>query len=407
MAEDQELQRVLEHIARSPVARRDVLRRGAVGLAGILGVGALGTVLEACGSSSSSKAAAPKSSSKALEPATAAEVSALVAAAKKEGHLNVIALPSDWANYGNIMKTFKAKYGISISDASPDDSSSEELQAIKSLKGQSRAPDAVDVAPPFAVSGATEGLFAPYKVETWDSIPSDLKDPNGMWYGDYYGVISFGTNTKVVKNPPETWDDLLKPEYKGMVTIDGNPTTAGDAQAAVMAASLANGGSLDDIEPGIEFFVKLKKVGNFNPTDNYPANIAKGSTPIAIKWDYLNLGYKEQFKGNPPFHVSIPPTGVYGGYYAQAISATAPNPSAARLWEEFLYSNEGQLLYLAGLAHPARYNYLAEHNLIPESLAKKLPPASAYKKAQFATVAQLDKAAKVLQAQWGPKMGVS
>ena len=188
------------------------------------------------------------------------------------------------------------------------------------------------------------------------------------------------------------------------MAIDGDPRSAGDAFAAVFAAALANGGSLDNIEPGINFFAKLKKKGNYIPADALPANISKGSTPIAIIWDYLNLANKKTFAGNPPYTVSIPKTGVYGGFYCQAISATAPNPQAARLWEEYLYSDEGQLLFLEGYTHPARYADLASRGVIPAAVAAQLPPAAAYAGIQFASQAQLAAATKVLTDQWGPKV---
>jgi putative spermidine/putrescine transport system substrate-binding protein len=202
----------------------------------------------------------------------------------------------------------------------------------------------------------------------------------------------------------------MNPEYKGQVAIDGDPRSAGDAFAAVFAASLANGGSLDDIMPGIKFFQKLKAAGNFNPTDCYPANISKGTTPIAIVWDYLNLGYKTTttvFSDPSKYSVSIPTTGKFGNFYCQAISSDAPHPNAARLWEEFIYSDEGQLLYLAGYAHPARYAALAAANAIPTSLSAKLPPASAYAGVQFPNEAQTTAAAAVLASNWATMVGGS
>jgi putative spermidine/putrescine transport system substrate-binding protein len=385
---------------RPPLTRRAFVCRSAAGVAGMAAVGSLSALLEACSTGPVS------STSKALPTALGSGgLAALAAQAKKEGHLNTIALPPDWANYGKIISVFQARYGIPVTDASPNDSSAQENQAIKTLQGQSRGPDAVDVGPSFAVAGKASGLYSPYKVATWDTIPASMKDPAGYWYGDYYGVISFGTNLNVQKIPPRDWPDLLNPRYHGQVAIDGDPRTAGDAFAAVFAAALANGGSLDDIEPGINFFARLKKAGNFIPADALPANIAKGSTPIAIIWDYLNLANKKSFAGNPPYEVSIPATGVYGGYYAQAISRYAPHPMAARLWEEFLYSDQGQLLYLAGFTHPARYADLARRGVIPPSLAAQLPPAAAYAGLRFATQAQIAAATKVVLDQWGPKVG--
>jgi putative spermidine/putrescine transport system substrate-binding protein len=381
-----------------PLSRRDFVRRSAAGAAGIASLGSLSAFLAACGSGGSSSS---KSQPTSLG---SGGISDLISAAKKEGRLNTIALPPAWANYGKIMSTFQSKYSVPITNASPDDSSAQENQAVQTLKGQSRGPDVVDVGPSFAADGKSHGLYTPYKVATWDTIPDSMKDPAGQWYGDYYGVTSFGTNLSVQKTPPKDWPDLTNPRYHGQIAIDGDPRSANDAFSAVYAASLANGGSLDDIEPGINFFVKLKKMGNFIPADALPANISKGSTPIAIIWDYLNLAYKKQFNSNPQYEVSIPASGVYGGFYAQAISRYAPHPMAARLWEEFIYSDEGQLLYLAGFTHPARYADLAKRNAIPAAMAAQLPSPSAYQNIRFATQAQITAAAKVIAEQWGPKM---
>lgn len=340
-------------------------------------------------------------------------MSGLIAAANKEGAINLIALPYNWSNYGTattkgtVIGEFHTLYpSISISNASPDDSSAEELTAIQVDNGNSKTPDVVDVSPAVAAKGASAGNFAPYKVSTWADIPANMKAANGDWYGDYYGVISFGTNTTVVKNPPTNWSDLTQSQYKGKVAIDGNPASAGDAFAAVWAAALANGGSLDDIMPGLKFFQDLKSAGNFNATDCYPANIASGETPIAIEWDYLNLAYKKQYP-TINYTVSIPTTGKFGNFYCQAIAAKAPHPSAAQLWQEFIYSDQGQLLYLAGYAHPARYAALAAANKIPASLAALLPSASEYAGVQFPNLDQINKASATVTQFWNSMVGGS
>jgi putative spermidine/putrescine transport system substrate-binding protein len=333
--------------------------------------------------------------------AAGAEDPALIKAAKGEGGLNVIALPPDWANYGTIISTFEKKYGIRITSAAPDDSSAQELQSIRSMKGQSRGPDVVDVGPAFALIGTTEGLFTPYKVATWDSIPAMMKDPGGMWYGDYFGLMSFGINRSVVKNSPMSWADLTKPEYKGMVTLNGSPLGAGAAFAAVMAASLANGGSVDDIEPGIAFFAELAKRGNFNPSAATSASLVSGQTPIVINWDYLNLAQAKKAKGMTPIDTVIAEGGKpYGAFYCQAISKYAPHPEAARLWQEFLYSDEGQILFLEGFAHPARFSDMVKRGVISKDLMAALPPSGPYAEALFANNNQTAKAQKILAAEW-------
>jgi putative spermidine/putrescine transport system substrate-binding protein len=328
----------------------------------------------------------------------------LIAEAKKEGHLNTIALPPDWANYGEQMSTFQKKYGISINNSNPDGSSAQENQAVQSLQGDPRAPDAVDDGPPFAISGTAQGLFGKYFVSEFATIPRYMKDTRGYWYGDYYGAISIGYNASLVKTPPKTFADLLKPDYKGQVALNGNPLTAGSGVAGVFAAALANGGSLSDVGPGIDWFAKLKAAGNWLPVDSSPQTVASGQTPISIDWDYLNLGYVKEFPA-ANWKVTIPADGVYGAYYCQAINAHAPHPWSVRLWEEFLYSDQGQLIFLKGYSHPARFQDLAKRNVIPKSLLSVLPPASLYAKIKFSTNGQQTAADAVIQKEWPAKMG--
>ncbi len=328
----------------------------------------------------------------------------IVKQAKKEGKLNTIALPPDWANYGEIMTTFSKKYGIPIDNQNPNGSSAQENEAVRSLKGDSRAPDVVDVGPAFAVSGAREGLYGRYFPSTFSTIPRSMKDTRGFWYGDYWGAISFGYNQNLISNPPKTWKDLLKPEYKGKVALNGSPLTSNSAVAGVFAASLGNGGSVKDIGPGIDFFSQLKKSGNFIPVGTTPQTVASGQTPISIDWDYNNLAYVAEFPA-ARWKVNIPSDGVYGGYYAQAINASAPHPWAARLWEEFIYSDQGQILYLKGFAHPARFNDLAKRNKLPKALLNALPAPTLYASAKFASLTQQTAGKAKIATDWPSKVG--
>jgi len=328
----------------------------------------------------------------------------LVSQAKKEGKVNLIALPPDWANYGEILSTFKSKYGIDNPVTNPDGSSAEENQAVQSLQGDPRAPDAVDDGPAFAISGTAQGLFAKYFVSEFDSIPRNMKDTRGYWTGDYWGAVSIGYNSNLVSPAPTTWADLLKPQYKGKVALNGSPLTSGSAVAGVFAAALGNGGSLSNVGPGIDFFAKLKSSGNFIPVQSTPQTVASGQTPISIDWDYLNLAYVKEFPA-AGWKVTIPSDGVYGAYYAQAINANAPHPWAARLWNEFLYSDQGQLLWLKGYSHPARFQDLSSRKVIPKALLAALPAASIYAKVKFASNGQQTAAKNLIAQQWPSKMG--
>lgn len=370
-----------------------------LGLAATLSVAV--SLTAACGSAPTEQADGAGASKAAT--ATSAQdlggMDALIAEAKKEGQLNVIALPHDWANYGELISTFQAKYGIKMNEENPDGSSSDEITAVKTRKGQDRAPDVLDLGQAFALSGAAEGLFAPYKVATWDKLPDTLKDPNGLWYNDYGGYISIGCDAKKVGTCPKTFADLLKPEYKGKVAMNGNPTKAGSAFAGVFAASLANGGSFDDIGPGLEFFKKLKEVGNFNPVETTTATVEKGETPISIDWDYLNAKYADEFKAKGlDWQVVVPEDGKYAAYYAQAINKDAPHPAAARLWMEFLYSPEGQNLYLKGYARPALLPAMEADNTADPELVAKLPKVEGTP--TFPTEEQIKKAQEAIATGW-------
>ncbi|HXY80045.1 MAG TPA: ABC transporter substrate-binding protein [Gaiellaceae bacterium] len=328
----------------------------------------------------------------------------MLAEAKKEGGLNVIALPPDWANYGQIISTFQSKYKIAVNSADPDDSSAQENQAVQSLKGDPRAPDAVDDGPAFAIQGTVQGLFAKYFNTNFSTIPRFMKDTRGYWTGDYYGAISIGYNAGIISTPPTSFADLLKPMYKGQVALNGSPLTAGSAVAGVFAAALSNGGSLNDVGPGIDWFAKLKAAGNWIPVDASPQTVASGQTPIVIDWDYLNLAYGPEFPA-AKWKTVIPADGVYGAYYCQAINATAPHPWTARLWNEFLYSDQGQLLWLKGYSHPARFQDLSTRKVIPKALLAALPPAALYAKIKFASNGQQTAAKNLIAQQWPAKMG--
>jgi putative spermidine/putrescine transport system substrate-binding protein len=335
------------------------------------------TALTACGAAPEEKAATGANGVKSTEAASAADfggLEKLVAAAEKEGELNVIALPPDWANYGELIKSFQAKYKVKIKSENPDGSSSDEIAAVKSRKGQKRAPDVLDLGIAFARSGASENLFAPYKVASWDKIPDSQKDADGRWYNDYGGYVSIGCNASVVEECPTSFEALLDPQYKGQVSLNGNPTQADAAFSGVWAAALANGGSLDDIGPGIDFFKKLKDTGNFNPVEVTPSTVEAGETPIAIDWDYVNAALiKTLADSGAEWKITVPSDGLFGSFYSQAISKFAPHPAAARLWEEFLYSDEGQNIWLKGLSRPVRLQAMTEAGTVDAEAVKALP----------------------------------
>jgi putative spermidine/putrescine transport system substrate-binding protein len=347
-----------------------------------------------------------------IAPSYAAGLDDLVAAATKEGQLTVIALPHDWCGYGAVIDGFKKKYpGITVNELNPDAGSGDEIQAIKANQGNTgpQAPDVIDVGLSFGPSAKTDKLIQPYKVSTWDSIPAAAKDADGYWYGDYYGALAFMVNDDIVKTAPKTWADLKKPDYANAVALAGDPRAANQAIQAVYAAGLASGGKAgaDAGTKGLGFFSDLNKSGNFVPVIGKSASVAQGTTPIVVAWDYNVLAWKDGFAGNPKAEVVVPSDGVVAGVYVQAISAYAPHLNAAKLWEEYLYSDEGQNLWLAGYCHPIRFNDMASRKVIPADLLAKLPSADLYAKAVFPTLDEQSAAKDVITKQWDSVVGAN
>ncbi|GLY31255.1 ABC transporter substrate-binding protein [Kineosporia sp. NBRC 101731] len=333
--------------------------------------------------------------------ATSAEefggLDALVTAAKKEGQLNVVALPDNWANYGKIKAAFTEKYGIKITTDNPGGSSQEEINSVKDEKGRSSAPDVLDMGG--AVTLANTALYAPYQVATWDDIPDSQKESTGLWVNDYGGYMSIGYDSSKF-NDVSALKDLLGKDFKNSVALNGDPTQAGAAFAGVAFAALGNGGSADDVSKGVDFFTELKKAGNFVPVQASDTTIKSGETPVVFDWDYLNAA---QVKEVPTWKTVIPEGVLLGSYYNQAVNKDAPHPAAARLWQEFLYSDEGQNLYLGGGARPVRMEAMTTAGTIDKDAAAKLPEAKG--DAVFLTTEQTTKATEYLTKNWAKAIG--
>jgi putative spermidine/putrescine transport system substrate-binding protein len=331
--------------------------------------------------------------------ALAAPPPALIAAAKKEGQLTTIALPHDWCGYGAVIAAFKAKYGITVNELNPDAGSGDEVEAIKANKGNTgpQAPDVIDVGLSFGPTAQSAGLLQPYKVSTWASIPDSAKEKDGYWTGDYYGVLSFEVNTDMIDKVPADWPDLLKSDYKNAVALAGDPRSANQAIQAVYAAGLsqAKGDASKAATAGLV------------PVIGKAASLAQGTTPVIVRWDYNALADRDTLKGNPKVSVVVPKTGVVAGVYVQGISAYAPHPNAAKLWLEYLYSDEGQLGWLAGYCHPIRFQDLQANKKIPAPLLAKLPPPSAYKSVVFPTLDEQNASKTLITKQWDQVVGAN
>jgi putative spermidine/putrescine transport system substrate-binding protein len=393
------------------IDRRQFLK-GLVGLG--LSLPAISVIVAACSTAATPSPAALASAT--AVPATAsaaaaslaamsptamatADLTALIAAAKAEGDIYQTGIPPEWVNYQAIFDLWKQDYGIPIDGTATEGeySSGQELDSIKNTG----KPDVGDVGIAFAVQAKQQGLSAPYKNSHWDDIPDNAKDADGYWCCNYWGAQAFAVNTDAVKIPINDWKDLLDPSLKNAVGIDGDPTKANDSFFAVWSAAIANGGGVDNIQPGIDFMNKLQQSGNLTAARASDANIISGEVKIAIKWDYLGLAVRDKAAGAPNITVTIPASGSLASPYADIIAAKAPHPNAAKLWQELVYSDAAQLLFLKGYAHPIRFDVLNAAGKIPPDLAAKLPSADLYKKVTLVTdIGKITAAQTTLGTGW-------
>ncbi|WP_426988753.1 ABC transporter substrate-binding protein [Pseudarthrobacter sp. Y6] len=373
------------------VSRRNILR----GLIGTAGLVAAGGSLAACGGSAASSAAGT----------VGANLEEIIKLAKQEGRVQLIACPESWANYKGHFQAFKAKYGVDTPVDSPDASSAEELQAVKNSKGQSSQPDVIDVGYSFTQPAVDQGLIEAYKPTTFEQTPAELRDSNGMWVGAYYGVLSIGVNTNNVEMP-RSFKDLLDPKYKGKIALPGDPRKGATSMATVFAATLANGGSLDDVTAGIEFFARLAKSGNLVSVTSVASALSTGQASVLFDWNYNFLGIEEEMKrSGVALQTAILPDGVFGNYYAQPVTIQSPRPNAARLWIEWLNSDEGAEQFALGGAVPARYAQLKKDGKLSQQALSKLPPADVLAGIRFPSIEQGAKAGKTITDQWSQKVG--
>jgi len=379
----------------------------------LAGVAIVAIAGAACGSDATPPRSAPAAAASAgpIAPGSIAPggtgdpLTDLVAAAEQEGGLTTIGLSDDWCNYGEIIKTFEARYEITVNELHPDAGFADQLAAIKANKTTKgpEAPDVIDVGQAFGVQAKRDKLIAPYKVAGWATIPKVARDPDGFWSGNYYAVLTFETNTTSGAPPPTDWATLLGASYFNRVALAGDPRLSDQAIQTVYAAALASGGSLANAAPGLDFFAKLQKAGNLIPLIATPNTIDIGSTPVTVRWTWSALAHRERANGTPAIDVTVPETGRLGSFDVEAISAYAPHPNAARLWMEFLYSDEGQNLWLKGNCIPMRFDDLTANDSIPPDVLADVPDVVG---AVFPSLDQLAAASALITQKWNAVVGV-
>ena len=339
--------------------------------------------------------------------AMAVDLDALYAAAKQEGQLDIFAA-RDWCNYGGLEDAFAAKYpGIKINAIAGPSGSADQLAALKAAPGP-QAPDTIDVGIGYGPQAKAAGLVQAYKPTGWDKIPTTAKDPDGFWYTGYYGLVAFMINDDLVTDPPKTWADLGK-DGAPLFALTGDPHKDDGAILGVWAAGLAasNGDQTKAADNGLAFFKALNDKGFFVPVNAGQDTIASGQAGVIAGWDFNLYAWKAALKDNPKTEIVVPGDAVVAGVYVQAISAHAPHPNAAKLWEEFIYSDAGQSQWLAGYCHPILMNDMVTRKVIASDALAKLPDASLDAKAVFPSADQQAAASNEIASKWDSTVGVS
>lgn len=276
--------------------------------------------------------------------------------------------PPEWANWGNVLAQFKASSGITVP---PDNKNSGQTLAQLVAEQDRPLADAAYFGVTFGIEAASRNLLAPYKPANWEAIPAELKDPEGRWFTIHSGSIAFIVNTQALGDVavPRSWSDLLKPEYRGKIGFL-DPSSAFVGYAVVTAANIAQGGSLDNWDPGIAYFQALMEQEPIIPKQTATARVLSGEIPILLDYDFN--GYRLKYKDNGPIEVVLPQEGTIVLPYVVGLVANGPNPEAGKRFLDYLLSDEGQRAWSDGFVRPIR------SELMSAETQGKFLPASEY-----------------------------
>lgn len=293
----------------------------------------------------------------------------LYEAAKKEGMVVSFDTGPTWANWVNQFKSFQKRYaGVEL--VYNDIGSGTTVVALDKARRRPQADTAYYFAAS-AVDAQAKGVLEGYQPVNYDKLPEAYRGPNGEWFIVHQLVVAFLVNKKLVKTVPQSWADLLKPEYKNCI-VYLDPRSTGQGQVLTFAAAYGNGGSVDNVLPGIEYLAKLHKNGNVLRTEGTTpyAKFIKGEIPVWIAYEGDGLKAKLLDGMGDDCVVVIPAEASVAAPYAMSLVKNGPNPNAAKLWLNWVMSDAGQSIFVDGFVRPS-----VPTVKIPEKMRANMPEA--------------------------------
>jgi putative spermidine/putrescine transport system substrate-binding protein len=240
---------------------------------------------------------------------------------------------------------------------------------------------------------ARKGLHQPYKPKGWETIPADLKDPDGLWWTVHTSAIAFVVNTKALGGAPvpRTWQDLLLPAYKGKVAYD-DPTWGGTSYTLVYGLNQLLGGNDQDFRPGLAYLKKLDANVSSYPRESIYNAVLRGEVPIWINAD--GNGYKMKAVDGGPVEVVLPAEGTFTMPLVMGLAKGAPHLAETRAYFDWLLTTAAQAEFAKAFFRPV------VAGAMPAAIAAQFLPAAEYARARPLDLARMAAAADALKRAW-------
>jgi putative spermidine/putrescine transport system substrate-binding protein len=291
---------------------------------------------------------------------------ALYEAAAREGIVISNNTGPTWANWGALFRAFGQRYP-EVTLVYNDVGSGVAVNALDRTRGKPQV-DTVYYFGPSGIDAASRGLLAPFKPVNFDKLPAAFREQDGLWFAVHQLSVVFIVNKKLVKTVPRSWADLKKPDYKAQV-VYFDPRTSGVGQVTAFAANFAAGGSMETVQPGLDYLTELHRAGNVLRVEtNTPyARFLKGEVPIWISFENDGLRARHVDGMGDDVEIVVPAEGTVAAPYTISLVKGAKDENAAKLWLNFILSDQGQRLFADGLVRPVTGVSL------PAELTQKLP----------------------------------